>query len=153
MRRLRRLRVRVRGEDRLAISIGQRNQRPPERQRAVDHREDPQTLRHAVHRHVDVVAGARRVQAAGGVLAAARDDQPLDVEEEVLVGPVVGDLADLVLRDPVQRRPDRRRLVARHDLLLGQHHEMRVLDRHERHEQQRLGVLEVFVEDKADVVG
>ena len=37
--------------------------------------------------------------------------------------------------------------------LLGEHHEMRVVDRHQRREELRLRVLEVLVEDDADVFG
>ena len=48
-------------------------------------------LPHPVHRHVDVVPAARGVQAAGDVLAAAAGDQPLEIEEQILVGAVVGD--------------------------------------------------------------
>ena len=39
------------------------------------------------------------------------------------------------------------------DALLGQHHEVRVVDRHQRRQQQLLGVFEVFVEDVRDVFG
>ena len=152
-RDLRRLRVGVRREHRLPVAIGQRDERPAQVQRPFDHGEHQLPLRHAVHRHVDVVAGPRRVQPAGGILAAARDDQPLDVEEEILVGAVVLHLADLVERDAVERAPDGRRLGTGHDLLIGEHHEMRVLDRHQRHEKLRLGVLEVFVEDEPNVLG
>ena len=37
--------------------------------------------------------------------------------------------------------------------LLGQHREVRVVDRHQRLDEQRLGVLEVLAEHEADVVG
>ena len=39
------------------------------------------------------------------------------------------------------------------DPLLGQHHEMRVVDRHQGRQQLRLGVFEVLAQDEADVVG
>ena len=56
--------------------------------------EDELALPHPVHRHVDVVAAAGGVQPAGDLLAAAVDQQALDVEEEILVGAVVGDVRD-----------------------------------------------------------
>ena len=36
---------------------------------------------------------------------------------------------------------------------LGEHHQMRVVDRHQRRQKQRLGVFEVLVENEADVLG
>ena len=44
-------------------------------------------------------------------------------------------------------------LGARHDVLRREHHQMCVVDRHERREEQLLGVLEVFVEYAGDVLG
>ncbi len=60
-----------------------------------------------------------------------------------------------------RRRPRCRRapsastrgVVARDDVLLGEHHQMRVVDGHERRQQQGLGVLEVVVEHVGDVLG
>ena len=81
-------------------------------------------------------------------------DQPLDVEEQVLVGAVVEHLADAG-RARCRRAPSRsaRASSARDDALLGQHHQVRVVDRHQRRQQQLLGVLEVLVEDVGDVFG
>ena len=81
------------------------------------------------------------------------DDQPLDVEEQVLVGAVVLHLAHRVEIDGVERRGKRARRPPAHDALLGEHHQMRVVNRHQRREELRLGVLEVLVEDAGDVVG
>ena len=152
-RRLRGLCVRVRREDVLAMTLRQIQQDAPQRQHALDHRQHQLTLLHPVHRHVDVVAGARGVEAARHVLAAARDDQPVDVEKEVLVRSVVSDAADRVHVDRVHRRTNRVPLRARHDPLLHQHHKMRVMDRHQGGEELRLRVLEVLVEHERDVVG
>ena len=51
--------------------------------------EDHLPLAHPIHRHVDVVARSGGVKATCSVFAGSRDDQPLDVEEEVLAGAVV----------------------------------------------------------------
>ena len=88
--RLRRLRVRVRREDRFAMAIGEIDQRRPQIEHAQRQRGDELALPHPVHRHVDVVAAARGVQPAGDVVAAGVADQPLDEEEQVLAGAVVG---------------------------------------------------------------
>ena len=78
-RRLRRLRVRVRRENRLARARSARSSRarrrpPPLSTTPQDHLPLP----HPVHRHVDVVARARGVQPAGDLRAARLGDQPLD---------------------------------------------------------------------------
>ncbi len=83
----------------------------------------------------------------------AVDDQALDVEEEILAGAVVRSLPDRVLRDRVERLAHRVRVLRRDDALRRQHHQVRVVDRHQRREEQRLGVLEVLVEDVGDVLG
>ncbi len=88
-RRLRRLRVRVRGEHRVAVQRRQIHQARPQLERRRDERRDELALPHAVHRHVDVIAAARRVQPPGDVLAARPDQQALDVEEQILARPVV----------------------------------------------------------------
>ena len=151
--RLRRLRVRVRREDVLAVAAGQIEQHLAQRERRLEHREHQLPLLHPVHRHVDVVARARGVEAAGHLLAAGGNDQPIDVEEQVLVGAVVGDAADVLGRNRVERGADGPRVRARHDPLLGEHHEMRVVDPHQRPEELGLGVLEVLVEDALHVLG
>ena len=45
------------------------------------------------------------------------------------------------------------RVLRRDDAAVGQHHEMGVVNRHQRAEEERLGVLEVLVEDEPDVLG
>ena len=117
------------------------------------HREDQLPLRHPVHRHVDVVARARGVQASRGIVTAAADNQPFEVEKQIFVGAVVLDLAHVVDVDAVERPADRRRFLLADDALVREHDEVRVVDRHQRLEKLRLGVFEVFVEDDANVVG
>ena len=77
-------------------------------------------------------------------------DQPLDVEEQVLVGAVVERLRARESSEmPSSAVAKRARVVRRDDALLGQHHQVRVVDRHQRRQQQRLGVFEILVEDDA----
>jgi hypothetical protein len=148
---LRRLRVGVHREDSLAMPLGQVDQGPPQRDRALDQAEDAVALAHPVQRHVDVVAAARRVEAAGDVGAAGLLDDALGVEKQILVGAVVDDRADVVFVDGVERRPDGVRIVARDDALVGEHHQVRVMHRDHRREQELLGVFEVVVEDVPDI--
>ena len=70
--RLRRLRVRVRSEHRVAMPIRQIDERGSQIEHARGQQRDELPLPHPVHRHVDVVAAARGVQAAGDVIAARR---------------------------------------------------------------------------------
>ena len=88
-RRLRRLGVGVRAVDGVLVAVGQHQQRLAQVERRRRHRRDELALPHPVHRHVDVVAAARGVQAAGDVFVARLLDQALDVEEQVFVGAVV----------------------------------------------------------------
>ena len=88
-RRLRALGVRVDGEDRLAVPIGKIEQRAAQIEGRGGEAEHELALPHPVHRHVDVVAAARRVEPSGGILAAGLRNQTLDVEEEIFVGAVV----------------------------------------------------------------
>ena len=149
--RLRPLRVRVDREDRLAMTVDEIQQRPPQREGARKQAEHQLALPHAVHRHVDVVARARRMKPPRHVVAAPLDHQTLDVEEKIFVGAVVGDAANLVLRHAVERFPQGVRVGGGHDPLRGEHDEVRVVDRHHRREQESLGVFEILVEDVGDV--
>ena len=72
------------------------------------------------------------------------DKQALDVEEQVFVG-TVEQRADGLKVDVVEPSRMARRVAAGHDSALGQHHEMGVVNRQQRFEKQRLGVLEVLV--------
>ena len=150
-RRLRRLGVGVRAVDRFRVTPGQRD--AARRAGPASLRRVPRglPLQHAVHRHRQVVAAARGMQPAGDVLAAGLVDQPLDVEEQILVGAVVAHRAHLIEGDAVERVAERARVRAGNDALLGQHHEVRVVDRHQRRQQQLLRVLEIFVENVRDV--
>ena len=88
-RRLRALRVGVHGEDRLAVTIDEVQQRTAQVEAGGRQAENELPLPHPVHRHVDVVPAARSMQPAGGILAACCDDQSLEVEEQIFVGAVV----------------------------------------------------------------
>ena len=88
-RRLRGLRMGVRGEHVLAVRVRQIDQHLAQPDGAGQQRQNHAPLLHPVHRHVDVVARTRGVQPAGGVLAAGLDDQALDVEEQIFAGAVV----------------------------------------------------------------
>ena len=98
-RRLRALRVRVDGEDRVAMAIGEIEQRRgAASKRRGEQAEDELALPHPVHRHVDVVAQRAVCSRPATSSPHACDDQALDVEEQILAGAVVRDAADLVLR-------------------------------------------------------
>ena len=131
--------------------LGEVQQRPAQREGRGEQAEDQLALPHPVHRHVDVVARARRVQPARHVIAAGLDDQALDVEEQVLVGAVVGDLPDRVLRHAVQGIAQGAGFAGGDDPLRREHHEVRVVDRHHRREQLSLGILEIFVENAGHI--
>ena len=93
------------------------------------------------------------MEAARHVLVARALDQALDVEEEILVGAVIEHGADRVERDAIEGDPERARVGGRQDASFGQHHEVGVVDRHERCQQQLLGVFKIFVEHVGDVLG
>ena len=103
--RLRRLRMRVEREDGLTVLPGQLDQGPPQAEARRQHGQDAEPLPHPVHRHVDVVAAPGGVQAPGDGLAAAPDEQAVDVEEQVLAGAVERGAADAA---PARQRPGRR---------------------------------------------
>jgi hypothetical protein len=90
--------------------------------------------------------------AAGGGAGAFRD-QALDEEEQVLAGAVVRRPANGVAAHRGERVADAAGVVALDDALLGEHHQVGGVNREQRVEEQRLGVLEVLVEDGADVFG
>ena len=150
-RRLRRLRVRVRGEQRGPVLRREIDQTGPELEHRLDQRAHELPLPHAIHRHVDVVAAAGGVESAGDVLATGADENALDVEEEVLAGAVVRRAPDVVDRDGVERVADGPGIGRGHDAAVGEHDEVRVVNRQQRREEQRLRILEVLVEDLRDV--
>jgi hypothetical protein len=102
---------------------------------------------------VPVIAHAPSVQPAGEVFPAALDDQPLDVEEQVLVRAVVRRPPHFFKRDLLEGVPDRAGIGRRQDRPLGEHHEMRMMNRHQRREKLRPGVLESFLEAARHVIG
>ncbi len=152
-RRLRGLRVGVRGEHVLPVRVRQIDQHLAEPVCALGELEDQAPLLHAVHRHVDVVARPRGVEAARGVLSAGLDDQAFDEEEEILAGAVVPRLFHPGDIETVERVADDAGVGARHDLLIREHDQVGVVDGHERSEELRLRVLEVLVEDAGHVFG
>ena len=91
------LRVGVDGKDRFQMPLGQREQSPAEVECRADQRQDEFPLAHAVHRHVDVVPAACRVQPAGSVLAARSLDETVDVEKKIFAASVVGRRPHLTL--------------------------------------------------------
>ncbi len=99
--RLRPLGVSVDGEDGFAMTCRKGQQRTAQIERGGEKIEDALALAHAVHRHIDIVAAARGVQAAGDILAASGGYQTLDMEEEVFASAVVGRHADVFLRDGI----------------------------------------------------
>ena len=111
-RRLRALGVRMHGEHRCAVHVRQLDSARRSSQVAGGQCQDQLTLAHPVHRHVDVVAAAGRVQAARRLFAARGSNQPVDVEEQVLRSAVVDRPADIGLRDGVERGAERVRIVA-----------------------------------------
>jgi hypothetical protein len=82
------------------------------------------------------------MQPSGDVCAARGVDQALDVEEEIFAGAVEGHAADLVLRHAVERRPEGVHVRGRDDALRREHHEMRVVELHQRRQK------EVFASSK-----
>jgi hypothetical protein len=148
-----RLRVRVRAVNRVDVLRGQAEQRRTQPQDAVAEGGDAVALPHAIGGHRDVVAAARRVQAPGHLLAGGFGDEVLEVEEQVLVGAIEGHLHDRGGGDAVERRAQHAGVALRHDVALGEHHQVRVVDVHERRQQVGLGVLEVVGEYVGDVLG
>ena len=83
---------------------------------------------HAIHREIEIVAAARRGDAAGIFRAAEIDQFLLDVKVEIFYLGIIGDspyFFDIQLLESTQGG---RRALIRNDLLLGQHEGMRVLD-------------------------
>jgi hypothetical protein len=103
-------------------------------------------LPHPIHRHVDVVAAARGVQTAGDGVSRGLHEQTVDVEEQVFVRAVVANVADAILVDRVERRPNRAGVRLRHNPALGQHHEVGVMNRKERADEKSFRIFEIVSE-------
>ena len=86
-------------------------------------------------------------------VAARGNEQPLHVEEQVFAGAIEPHVAHVVERHGVERLAQAVGIVARYDARVGQHHQMRVVDRHERRQEERLRILEVVGEDVVHVLG
>ena len=152
-RRLGRLRMRVRGKHRLAVLRGEIDERLAEGQRGAGEHGDELALPHPVHRHVDVVAAAGDPEPARHVVAAPHDEQTVDVEEQVFARMVVRRALDISKRDGIERVAQGARIGRADDVLLAQHHQVRVMDGDQRREKQSLRVLEVLAQHPRDVFG
>ncbi len=150
--RLRALRVRVHGENGFGMPRGESQERPPQIQSGAQQRKDELALTHAVHRHIDVVAAARGMQASGNVLSAGRYQQTLDIEIKIFGLAVVGCVTQFIERNRIERFPNDVCVEERNDVLRRQHHEMRVVNRHQRMQEERFGVFEIVVENGTDVL-
>jgi hypothetical protein len=127
-RRLRRLLVGVRGDERGAMAPCQLHQHSAQNQQRPRHRQEMRAQNHAIHRQIDIVAAARRGDAAGIFGPAEIDQFFLDVKVEIFYLGVIGDspyLFDVQL--PERAQAGRRTLIG-DDSLLGQHEGMRVFD-------------------------
>ena len=152
-RRLRRLGMRVRGEQRARDAGDARSISTSRRSTLASiNPDDELPLPQPVHRHVDVVAAARGVKPAGCVLAAGVDEEALDVREEILAGAVVGRLAYRGDGDRIERLADRTRVSRVDDAAVGEHDEVGVVDGDQRGQEECLRVLEVLVEDLRHVL-
>ena len=87
------------------------------------------------------------MQAAGDGLAAGIKDEVFDVEKQILAGAVVSDPAHVVERNAIEGLADPVRIVAGNDALRREHHQMSIVDGHQRRQKQLLGVFEVLIED------
>ena len=95
-----------------------------------------------VDRDVDVIAAARRVQAAGDVrVAAGGRDLALQVEKQILDAAVIPGVPDRLEIEAVDRSEDRPGVGGSDDPLLGEHDRVRPVDR------------EVVIEEEALRVG
>ena len=150
-RRLRRLRMRVRGENRLAMTRRELDERLAQIEHRARERRDELPLPYPEHRHVDVVAAARDAKTPGDILAARLHERSFDVVEEVLARLVVAGGLDVGERNGVERFAQRVRVPGADDALLPEHDEMRVVDGDEWREKERLRVLEVLAQDPRDV--
>ncbi len=92
------------------------------------------------------------MQPRGHVRAAGRRDQSIHVKEEILTRARISGRANFREVDAAQRVAQPPSVLPRHDAALREHHEMPLVQRHHRLEEQRLGVFEVLVEDGADVI-
>jgi hypothetical protein len=74
------------------------------------------------------------------------------MKEQVLAAAVVGGRPHIGHRDGVQRAAQGAGVRRSDDAAVGEHHQVRVMNRHQRREEERLGVLEVFAENLVDVL-
>src|SRR5580700_7881934 len=93
------------------------------------------------------------MQTSGDIFTARVHDEPLDVVKQVLATVVEWNTLDLVLRYRIERGADGAGVRGRDDSLGRQHYQVRVVNRHQRRQQLRLGVFEIIVEYVLDVLG
>ena len=123
----------------------------PQLDHGLGERQNPLAEQHPVHRHVDVVAAARGMEPAGDVRPAGLGQKTVYIEEEILAGSVVARAFERVTIDGAERLPNRARVVGPHDAPFGQHREVGVVNRHQRLDEQRLRIFEVFAEHEPKV--
>jgi len=150
---LRRLGVRVERQDRVPVLPGEPDEGLPQGEARAQHGQHAPPLPHPVHRHVDVVAAAGRVEAAGDGVAAAFDEQAIDIEEQVLARTVELRPAGVLDVDGVQAVAQGAGILAGHDAPVREHHEMGRAGSPATGREQRLGVVEVLAKDAVDVLG
>ena len=150
---LRRLRVRVRGEHVLACALGQRQSA----RRAVSTVPviNARTISRCCIRYI-VMSMSLRDRAVCSRPAASSPQASTISARGRRTGPRrcrrIATCAHLGQRDPVERARIACASASGMMPALGQHHEMRIVDAHQRREELRLGVLEVFVENACDVL-
>ena len=93
------------------------------------------------------------MQPARRFFVAGRIDEAIDVEEQVLAGRIVCGPPNVALWDGIERSAQRVRVVGRDDALLGKHHEMGIVNGHQRRKKERLRILKVLVEHVLHVLG
>ena len=99
--------MRVRREKRVAVLIGDDDKNSAQSNYCIEQRQYELSKSHAIHRHVDVVSASRGMQNAGHIGPASGGHEVLDVEEEILTGPVVSGGSNHREIKPVERRVER----------------------------------------------
>ena len=130
-RRLGRLAVRVRHDQRAAVRLRDLEQGRDRPEEIVEQHRQALLERHLEHRVVDVVPAPARVELPRRLDAEPPLELRLDEEEEVLVLPRVGERRDVgAPLDVVERLEDRPRLRPGEEALRGQHDRARPVDPH-----------------------
>ncbi len=93
------------------------------------------------------------MQTAGHRLAALRDDQALHVIEKVFALRVERRCPDVVSRYGIEREANGVGIGGRNDPLPGEHHQARIVNRHQGAEKEGFSVLKILAEHAFDVFG